>query len=78
MREVLSGFLVGMSIGAYLMWFHFIRSNLIRTREEWYSGGWCRCCASAGYGSDIALNNRGRACRCPCHELWVERRVSGE
>lgn len=30
-------FCLGCSLGASLMWWHFIRNDLIRTRDEWYA-----------------------------------------
>lgn len=35
MRNLLIGFCVGWFFGAAVMWYHFLRNQLIRTKEEW-------------------------------------------
>lgn len=55
---------IGWALGALTMWWHFHRSRLIRSRAEWYGGGYCRCCETAG---QVTIHLPPLDCDCPCH-----------
>ena len=56
--------LAGCAIGAGFMWWHFHESRLIRSRAEWYGGGYCECCDVAG---KVPIHLPRLDCGCPCH-----------